>query len=114
MNRSLGVPSTENHCIFGNFFLLIFEPYHQPIKILLIGEGIFRRISFDLPRTEENELSKIYDLVKMNYENEGIQEELSQTSIENEAERLIILEGREKIEYLTLTMSGEICESLLA
>ena len=33
----------------------------------------------------------------MNYENEGIQEELSQTSIENEAERLIILEGREKI-----------------
>ena len=32
----------------------------------------------------------------MNYENEGIQEELSQTSIENEAERLIILEGREK------------------
>ena len=49
----------------------------------------------------------------MNYENEGIQEELSQTSIENEAERLIILEGREKIENLTPAMSEEIRDSLL-
>ena len=79
----------EKFC--SEFFVTV--AHFQPIKILLIGEGIFRRISFDLPRTEENELSKIYDLVKMNYENEGIQEELSQTSIENEAERLIILEG---------------------
>lgn len=83
-----GVP--EKFC--ATFFITV--AHFQPTKLLVIGEGVFHRISLDLPHANDgDDFEKILDLVRCQMESEGNEGSLSSLNVEMEAERVIMVES---------------------